>query len=155
MIDIKLRTIKNLITLKKESMNYSTIKKTAIAASLVAALGYAENAQAQAQVFGGRSQYRTWSIGLQGGITTPNVLIGGQNAFGKKVGYFQNKVGEYYGLTIRKQFSPLFGLELEGNRGKIKTYNHDLYVNDATGLGYEPGSGDGTLTANSAITSVN
>jgi len=136
-------------------MNYSTIKKTAIAASLVAALGYAENAQAQAQVFGGRSQYRTWSIGLQGGITTPNVLIGGQNAFGKKVGYFQNKVGEYYGLTIRKQFSPLFGLELEGNRGKIKTYNHDLYVNDATGAGFEPGSGDGTGQANSAITSVN
>ncbi|HMR18914.1 MAG TPA: OmpA family protein [Sphingobacterium sp.] len=107
-------------------MNYSTLKKTAIAASLVAAIGYAENAQAQAEVFGGRSQYRTWSIGLQGGITTPNVVIGGQNAFGQKVGYFQNKVGEYYGLTIRKQFSHLFGLELEGNRGTIKTYNHDL-----------------------------
>lgn len=107
-------------------MNYSTIKKTAIAASLVAALGYAETAQAQAQVFGGRSQYRTWSIGLQGGITTPNVLVGGSNNFGQKVGYFQNKVGEYYGLTVRKQFSHLFGLELEGNRGRIKTYNHDV-----------------------------
>ncbi len=108
-------------------MNYSTIKKTAIAASLVAALGYAEVAQAQQPtVFGGRSQYRTWSIGVQGGITTPNVLIGGSNNFGQKVGYFQNKVGEYYGLTVRKQFSHLFGLELEGNRGKIKTFNHDL-----------------------------
>jgi len=108
-------------------MNYSTIKKTAVAASLVAALGYADVAQAQTPtVFGGRSQYRTWSIGLQGGITTPNVLIGGSNNFGKKVGYFQNKVGEYYGLTIRKQFSHLFGLELEGNRGSIKTYNHEL-----------------------------
>ena len=107
-------------------MNYSTIKKTAIAASLVAALGYAETAQAQAQVFGGRSQYRTWSIGLQGGITTPNVLVGGSNNFGQKVGYFQNKVGEYYGLTVRKQFSHLFGLELEGNRGRIKTFNHDV-----------------------------
>jgi len=139
-------------------MNYSTIKKTAIAASLVAALGYAENAQAQAQVFGGRSQYRTWSIGLQGGITTPNVVIGGQNAFGRKVGYFQNKVGEYYGLTIRKQFSHTFGLELEGNRGRIKTYNHDLYVNDATGTGFEPGSGATpgiSGQANSAVTSVN
>ena len=108
-------------------MNYSTIKKTAIAASLVAALGYAEVAQAQQPtVFGGRSQYRTWSIGVQGGITTPNVLVGGSNAFGQKVGLFQNKVGEYYGLTVRKQFSHLFGLELEGNRGKIKTYNHDV-----------------------------
>ncbi|PRD52096.1 OmpA family protein [Sphingobacterium gobiense] len=108
-------------------MNYSTIKKTAVAASLVAALGFAEHAQAQTPtVFGGRSQYRTWSIGVQGGITTPNTLIGGSNAFGQQVGYFQNKVGEYYGLTVRKQFSHLFGLELEANRGRIKTYNHDL-----------------------------
>ena len=108
-------------------MNYSTIKKTAVAASLVAALGYADVAQAQTPtVFGGRSQYRTWSIGVQGGITTPNVLVGGSNNFGQKVGFFQNKVGEYYGLTVRKQFSHLFGLELEGNRGSIKTYNHDV-----------------------------
>lgn len=127
-------------------MNYSTIKKTAVAASLVAALGFAEVAQAQTPtVFGGRSQYRTWSIGLQGGITTPNTVIGGNNAFGQKVGYFQNKVGEYYGLTIRKQFSHLFGLELEGNRGKIKTYNHDL-----SGPAAENAGG-----AKSAITDVN
>ena len=106
-------------------MNYSTIKKTAVAASLVAALGFADVAQAQT-VFGGRSQYRTWSIGVQGGITTPNALVGGSNNFGQKVGLFQNKVGEYYGLTVRKQFSHLFGLELEGNRGTIKTYNHEL-----------------------------
>ncbi|WP_286734639.1 OmpA family protein [Sphingobacterium sp. UBA1897] len=105
-------------------MNYSTIKKTAVAATLVAALGFAGTAQAQ-QVFGGRSQYRTWSIGVQGGITTPNTILPGSNAFGQKVGYFQNKVGEYYGLTVRKQFSHTFGLELEANRGKIKTYNHD------------------------------
>lgn len=126
-------------------MNYSTIKKTAIAASLVAALGYTEVQAQTPTVFGGRSQYRTWSIGLQGGITTPNVIIGGQNAFGQKVGYFQNKVGEYYGLTIRKQFSHLFGLELEGNRGKIKTYNHDLSG---------PAS-EGPHGASSAITTVN
>ena len=107
-------------------MNYSTIKKTAVAASLVAAFGFAEVAQAQQPtVFGGRSQYRTWSIGVHGGITAPNVLTGGSNAFGQKVGYFQNSVGEYYGLTIRKQFSHLFGLELEGNRGRIKTFNAD------------------------------
>ncbi|MEN5197083.1 OmpA family protein [Sphingobacterium faecium] len=108
-------------------MNYSTIKKTAVAASLVAALGFADVAQAQT-VFGGRSQYRTWSIGVQGGITTPNALVGGSNNFGQKVGYFQNKVGEYYGLTVRKQFSHLFGLELEGNRGKIKTFNKNNAV---------------------------
>ena len=125
-------------------MNYSTIKKTAVAATLVAALGFAGTAQAQ-QVFGGRSQYRTWSIGVQGGITTPNTIIGGSNAFGQKVGYFQNKVGEYYGLTVRKQFSHLFGLELEANRGKIKTYNHDLSGPKA----------ENSLGATSAKTDVN
>ncbi len=140
-----MRTIKNFNNLKQKSMNYSTIKKTAVAASLVAALGFAETAQAQTPtVFGGRSQYRTWSIGLQGGITTPNALVGGSNAFGQKVGYFQNKVGEYYGLTIRKQFSHLFGLELEGNRGKIKTFNHDMVTAPETANG-----------AKSAETSVN
>jgi len=127
-------------------MNYSTIKKTAVAASLVAALGFADVAQAQT-VFGGRSQYRTWSIGVQGGITTPNALIGGNNAFGQKVGYFQNKVGEYYGLTVRKQFSHLFGLEVEGNRGKIKTFNK----NDV----FENGSGSNGKLAKSAETEVN
>ncbi|WP_293946653.1 MULTISPECIES: OmpA family protein [unclassified Sphingobacterium] len=125
-------------------MNYSTIKKTAVAATLVAALGFADTAQAQ-QVFGGRSQYRTWSIGVQGGITTPNNVIGGGNAFGQKVGYFQNKVGEYYGLTVRKQFSHLFGLEVEANRGKIKTYNHDLSGPKA----------ENSLGARSVETSVN
>ncbi|MDR0264386.1 MAG: OmpA family protein [Sphingobacterium sp.] len=130
-------------------MNYSTIKKTAVAATLVAALGFAGTAQAQ-QVFGGRSQYRTWSIGVQGGITTPNAVIGGNNNFGQKVGYFQNKVGEYYGLTVRKQFSHLFGLEVEANRGKIKTYNHDQ-----SGPAFEAGSGSNLGRAQSAETKVN
>ncbi|WP_400262101.1 OmpA family protein [Sphingobacterium sp. SG20118] len=128
-------------------MNYSTIKKTAVAASLVAALGFADVAQAQT-VFGGRSQYRTWSIGVQGGITTPNALIGGNNAFGQKVGYFQNKVGEYYGLTVRKQFSHLFGLEVEGNRGKIKTFNKNNAFEAKSGY-------NGAGSAKSAETEVN
>ncbi|WP_370481072.1 OmpA family protein [Sphingobacterium thalpophilum] len=145
-----MKTIKINNNLKNKSMNYSTIKKTAVAATLVAALGFAGTAQAQ-QVFGGRSQYRTWSIGVQGGITTPNTVIGGNNAFGQKVGYFQNKVGEYYGLTVRKQFSHLFGLELEANRGKIKTYNAD-----ASGPAFEAGSGTvGLGRAQSAETKVN
>jgi len=48
-----LKTIKINNNLKNKSMNYSTIKKTAVAATLVAALGFAGTAQAQ-QVFGGR-----------------------------------------------------------------------------------------------------
>jgi OOP family OmpA-OmpF porin len=104
-------------------MNYSTIKK-AVTCSLIAALGFTGAAQAQdAKVFGGRSQYRTWSIGINGGITSPNVLVGGSNAFGNKVGLFEAPVREYYGINVRKQFSSWFGLQLDANRGRIFTHN--------------------------------
>ncbi|MBK1438409.1 OmpA family protein [Parapedobacter sp. ISTM3] len=104
-------------------MNYSTIK-TAVACSLVAALGFAETAQAQEPtVFGGRSQYRTWTIGVNGGFTTPSVIIGGSNSFGKELGFFEYKLREYYGITLRKQFSSWFGLEGAVNRGRIFAHN--------------------------------
>src|SRR5690606_23003591 len=104
-------------------MNYSTIK-TAIACSLVAAIGLTDTAQAQEPtVFGGRSQYRTWSIGVNGGFTTPSVIIGGSNALNHKVGFGEYKMREYYGITIRKQLSSWFGLEAAGNRGRIFAFN--------------------------------
>ena len=106
-------------------MNYSTIK-TAVACALVAAFGLTETVQAQEPtVFGGRSQYRTWSIGVNGGFTTPSVLIGGSNAFGQKVGYGQYKLREYYGLTVRKQLSSWFGIEGAINRGRIFAHNEN------------------------------
>src|SRR5690606_19992211 len=106
-------------------MNYSTIK-TAIACSLVAALGLTETAHAQEPtVFGGRSQYRTWTIGVNGGFTTPSVLIGGSNAFNEKVGFGEYKLREYYGISLRKQFSSWFGLEGAINRGRIFAYNNN------------------------------
>src|SRR5690606_26003552 len=104
-------------------MNYSTIK-TAVACSLVAALGLAETAQAQEPtVFGGRRQYRTWTIGVNGGFTTPSVIIGGCHSFGKEVGFFEYKLREYYGITLRKQFSSWFGLEGAVHRGRIFAHN--------------------------------
>ena len=104
-------------------MNYSTIK-TAVACSLVAVLGLTDTVQAQEPtVFGGRSQYRTWTIGVNGGITTPSVIIGGSNAFGQKVGFGQNKLREFYGITVRKQMSSWFGVEAAINRGRIFTHN--------------------------------
>ncbi len=124
-------------------MNYSTIK-TAVACSLVAALGLTETAQAQEPtVFGGRSQYRTWSIGVNGGFTTPAVLVGGSNAFGQKVGFGQYKLREYYGLTVRKQLSSWFGLEAAANRGRIFAHNEQglkTYIQNgwgADGTGFE------------------
>lgn len=107
-------------------MNYSTIKKTAML-SLVAALGFTASSQAQdstavaasstAKVFGGRAQYRTWSIGVNAGILQPVVLTGGSNDFSN----WQPALG--YGLTVRKQFGHVFGLELAGLRGTLKGSN--------------------------------
>jgi len=106
-------------------MNYSTIKK-AVTCSLIAALGFTGAAQAQdAKVFGGRSQYRTWSVGVNGGFTVPSVLTGGSNAFGRNVDLFEAPIRAYYGINVRKQFSHWFGVQLDANRGNVFTHNED------------------------------
>ncbi len=108
-------------------MNYSTLKKS-VALSLVALTGVASLAVAQdapatssaVKVFGGRGQYRTWSIGVHGGVLMPVVAIGGSNDFNK----WDANLG--YGLNIRKQLGHSFGLELNGTRGKLSGNNDGL-----------------------------
>ncbi|WP_231460449.1 MULTISPECIES: OmpA family protein [unclassified Pedobacter] len=108
-------------------MNYSTLKKS-VALSLVALTGVASLAVAQdapattsaVKVFGGRGQYRTWSIGVHGGVLMPIVAIGGTNDFNK----WDANLG--YGLNIRKQLGHSFGLELNGTRGKLSGTNEGI-----------------------------
>ncbi|WP_131538485.1 OmpA family protein [Pedobacter nototheniae] len=105
-------------------MNYSTLKKS-LALSLVALTGVASLAVAQetpattssTKVFGGRGQYRTWSIGVNGGVLAPVLAIGGSNDFNK----WDVNLG--YGLNIRKQLGHSFALELNGLRGKVSGSN--------------------------------
>jgi len=105
-------------------MNYSTLKKS-VALSLVALTGVASLAVAQdapattssTKVFGGRGQYRTWSIGVNAGVLAPVVAIGGSNDFNK----WDVNLG--YGLNIRKQLGHSFALELAGVRGKVSGSN--------------------------------
>jgi len=104
-------------------MNYSTLKK-ALVFSLVAALGLSEVSFAQdatsssAKVFGGRSQYRTWNLGVNAGVLAPLVAIGGTNDFSK----WSPTLG--YGVTLRKQFGHAFGLQL-GYQGGQLNYDND------------------------------
>ncbi|MXV13948.1 OmpA family protein [Hufsiella ginkgonis] len=106
-------------------MNYSTIKKV-VAYSMLSVLGIA-TASAQdaattatpAKVFGGRGQYRTWSLGVNAGVLAPVVLIGGSNDFTN----WDVNLG--YGLTLRKQLGHAFGLELAGLRGDLSGDNTD------------------------------
>jgi len=105
-------------------MNYSTFKKS-VAASLVALVGVSSLASAQdapatsssAKVFGGRSQYRTWSLGVNGGVIAPVVVTGGTND------YSNWDVNLGYGISLRKQLGHAFGLEGNIFRGKASGHN--------------------------------
>jgi OmpA-OmpF porin, OOP family len=111
-----------LLTFKKLIMNYSTLKKTFVF-SLVALLALVEVSNAQtatnstAKVFGGRGQYRTWNFGINAGILTPHVVVGGVNDYNK------SNFNLGYGLSLRKQLGHSFGLELAGVRGKLSGEN--------------------------------
>ncbi|WP_317127824.1 OmpA family protein [Mucilaginibacter terrigena] len=73
-----------------------------------------------AKVFGGRGQYKTWSIGLNVGATSQVLATGGSNDF-------RNKVIELgYGLSIRDQLGHNFGLQLDVRGGKVSGNNSSL-----------------------------
>jgi OOP family OmpA-OmpF porin len=107
-------------------MNYSTLKK-GLVASIVVLMGATSLVSAQdaaapsssAKVFGGRGQYRTWSLGVNAGVTTPIVLLGGRNDFTN----WDVNLG--YGISLRKQLGHAFGLEGNVMRGKISGSNKD------------------------------
>jgi len=120
-------------------MNYSTLKKSAalsFASLLVAGMVSAQDSTATAtttmkdttmssatttaKVFGGRGQYRTWSIGINGGVTSPTVATGGSNDYnGKQLSYG-------YGLSIRDQLAHSFGLQLDLHGGRVKGRTVDI-----------------------------
>lgn len=100
-------------------MNYFTIKKV-VALSLLSVLGLtAANAQdaTSAKVFGGSSQYRTWSVGLNAGVLAPVLVIGGTNDFDN----WDANLG--YGATLRKQLGHAFGIEGAIQAGKLSGDN--------------------------------
>ena len=115
-----------MFNLKKKIMNYSTLKK-GVAASLVALVGVTTLASAQdapattssAKVFGGRAQYRTWSLGVNAGVLSPVVVTGGSNDFTN----WDVNLG--YGISLRKQLGHAFGLEGNVFRGKVSGNNED------------------------------
>jgi OOP family OmpA-OmpF porin len=111
---------------KKKIMNYSTLKK-GLAVSFVALMGATTLANAQdstmttssAKVFGGRGQYRTWSFGINGGVLSPFLAIGGSNDFTNA------DVNLGYGISLKKQLGHAFALEGNILRGKVSGTNKD------------------------------
>jgi OOP family OmpA-OmpF porin len=115
-------------------MNYSTLKKSAalsFASLLVAGMVSAQtdstktmtttttdttmsSAATTAKVFGGRGQYKTWSIGVNVGATSQTLATGGGNDYRNK------QIALGYGLSIRDQLGHSFGLQLDVRGGEVK-----------------------------------
>ncbi|AMR31357.1 flagellar motor protein MotB [Mucilaginibacter sp. PAMC 26640] len=125
-------------------MNYSTLKKTAalsFAALLTAGMVSAQtdttktmttttmsdttmsSAAGTPKVFGGAGQYKTFSIGINGGVTSPFLAIGGTNEWTN----YQISYG--FGVSLRKQLAHSFGLQLDGHYGQVKGKNEDINGN--------------------------
>jgi OOP family OmpA-OmpF porin len=107
-------------------MNYSTLKKTVVLSFVsLMAVGMAQaqtttadtsktsSVTTTAKVFGGTAQYNTWSVGLNVGITAPDVFTGGVNPFN------HNKPELGYGLSVKDQLGHSFGLQLDLHGGNL------------------------------------
>jgi OOP family OmpA-OmpF porin len=108
-------------------MNYSTLKKT-VALSVVSlmAVGVASaqmttdtsktsSAMSTAKVFGGASQYRTFSIGINGGVTGDALLTGSRND-----GFTKAVVSYGYGLYVKEQWAQSWSTQLDLTGGQVK-----------------------------------
>lgn len=98
-------------------------RKLTLAVALIAATSFLASAQEETsttvKTFGGRDQYRTFSIGINAGALAPVVLTGGSNDFTN----WDTNFG--YGLSLRKQVAHSFGLEANLLMGKISGNNND------------------------------
>ena len=100
----------------------STFRKLAAGAlflvlGLSAAQAQQPAASSTAKVFGGRAQYRTWSLGFNAGVLAPVTILGGNKDFNNA------DLNLGYGFTLRKQLGHAFGLEGSFLGGKLSGSN--------------------------------
>lgn len=69
------------------------------------------------RLFSGENGYRTWSIGVHGGVLAPSLLIGGKNDFSKS----EATIG--YGVYVKKQVLHNLGFQAEFLKGTLKGNN--------------------------------
>jgi len=102
-------------------MNYSTLKKVFAVSTLALAGISAASAQetttttsgSATTVFGGASQYRTWSIGINGGVLAPIVPFGSND-------YNDWEFNFGYGAFLKKQITHGVGVKLDFHRGNLE-----------------------------------
>jgi OOP family OmpA-OmpF porin len=110
-------------------MNYSTLKKTvALSFASLMAVGIASaqtdstktvtttsSETTTAKVFGGLGQYRKFSIGINGGATSPNLATAGRVS-----DYGDWKISYGYGLYLKEQLAHSFAIQLDLNGGRVE-----------------------------------
>lgn len=91
----------------------------------------------KAKIFGGSKQYNTFSVGLNGGVLMPEVLLGGLNDYTNWGANFG------YGVSLRKQISHSFGVQgnlfsgaLSGNNNKASSGVVNGYRSFETKIAY-------------------
>lgn len=72
---------------------------------------------ATGKTFGGAGQYSTWSLGVNVGVTSPFLAIGGSNASSDW------KAGLGYGLSLRDRIAHSFSLQFDFHGGKVEGDN--------------------------------
>ncbi len=78
-------------------------------------------------IFGGMGQFKTFSIGVNGGITSESLATGGTNIYNHK------QLDGGFGISVREQFSYTFGLQADFHVGSVKATDLDANGNQ---LGY-------------------
>lgn len=108
-------------------MNYFTLKKIVFLCIFIA-FGFSEVATAQekadvkkspAKIFGGRGQYRTWSVGFNVGAFSPGTILTGRGD------YNGPEMNLGYDLSLRKQLGHAFALEANLLKGKLSANNEN------------------------------
>jgi OOP family OmpA-OmpF porin len=81
------------------------------------------------KVFGGLGQYSTWSIGIDGGITSPFLATGGKNASTD----WKGQLG--YGISLRDKLAHSFSIQLDLHGGKVE--GNSANTTSGTDFGYQ------------------
>lgn len=102
----------------KKHISTTLIAVVTLAAALTTATAQ-EVSSKDGKLFNGRSQYRTWSIGINAGALSPVVFTGGQNDFSN----WEANLG--YGLFLKKQLAPSFGIKGNVLMGDLSGNNKD------------------------------
>nr|WP_294895953.1 thrombospondin type 3 repeat-containing protein [uncultured Pedobacter sp.] len=94
--------------------------KLLLIALLASATTFAQDTtHATGKTFGGRDQYKTFSIGVNGGVITPAIILGGSTDYTNWDASFG------YGVYVKKQLGHVFGLQGNLFMGDVAGNNSD------------------------------